>query len=127
MPAYPLSTLRCSPYDEPTQDSGSQLVASHYYVGTFTLYPLPAFTGAFCLTPILLALDTLCPCHRSYCRIFYLPFYRPGCICFAHCMYHYCNQCYNKLLTFYNLNPDGLRQTITSRHYGDNTKGGSTK
>ena len=51
MPACPLSTLRRPPYDEPTQDSGSQLVASHYCVGTFTLYPLPAFTGAFCLSP----------------------------------------------------------------------------
>ena len=51
MPACPLSTLRRPPHDGPTQDSGSQLVASHYYVGTFTLYPLPAFTGAFDLTP----------------------------------------------------------------------------
>ena len=44
MPACPLSTLRRPPYDEPTQDSGSQLVASHYYVGDF--HPLP-FAGFY--------------------------------------------------------------------------------
>ncbi len=31
----------------PTHDSGPQLVASLYHAGTFTLFFLPAFTGAF--------------------------------------------------------------------------------
>ena len=34
-------------YEIPTHDSVSRLVANHYRVGTFTRYPLPAFTGAF--------------------------------------------------------------------------------
>jgi hypothetical protein len=38
------------PYGMPTHDSGPQMVASLYRVGTFTLYSLPAFTGAFCPT-----------------------------------------------------------------------------
>jgi len=40
------------PYGMPTHDSGPQMVASLFHVGTFTLYSLPAFTGAFGPTPV---------------------------------------------------------------------------
>ncbi len=39
------------PYGKPTHDSGPQLIANLYHAGTFTPYSLPAFTGAFDLTP----------------------------------------------------------------------------
>ncbi len=39
------------PCGMPTHDSGTRLVASLYRVGTYTLYSLPAFTGAFGPTP----------------------------------------------------------------------------
>jgi hypothetical protein len=44
LPACPLSTLRRPPRDEPTQDSGSWLFATHYHVGDF--HPLP-FAGFY--------------------------------------------------------------------------------
>ncbi len=56
-PARPLSTLRRPPYEKPAHDSGPQLIANLYRTGTFTLYSLPAFTGAFDLTPLRILMN----------------------------------------------------------------------
>jgi hypothetical protein len=62
-PARPLSTLRRPPYERPTHDSGSWLVASLYHVEDLHLpihagfyrrflpVPLRGPSGAFCLSP----------------------------------------------------------------------------
>ena len=47
MPAYPLSTLRCPPRDEPTHDSGSRLVANHYRVVDLHHLPFAGFYRRF--------------------------------------------------------------------------------